>query len=296
MKEKKRHRLDRKDAWYVQELDSMHALMPHMLPGRTANEAVMNETVDLTAIEKFLEKKNADNPEFKYTFFHVIMAAAAKVCLLRPKMNYFYSGGRLYERKDISLALVVKKMFVDESPEALAIINCEKSGVSPLEDIHEKVKKIVYHVRKENKKDGTTDIMDLLVKMPRWLLKLVVATLRRLEYHGHYPTSLMKEDPYYCSCFASNLGSIKMHAQYHHLAEWGTNSFFMIIGEKKPTPVFMPDGTYEMRNVLELGMTIDERIADGLYFSNSIKLFRHLLQNPELLELPIETPVELPKK
>lgn len=296
MKEKKRHRLDRKDAWYVTELDSMHALMPHMLPGRTANEAVMNESVDLTAIEKFLEKKNADNPEFKYTFFHVIMAAAAKICLLRPKLNRFYSGRRLYERKDIIMAFVVKKIFVDESPEALAIINCDKSGVSPLEDIHEKVRKIVYSVRKENKKDGTTDIMDMLVKFPRWLLKLVVAVLRKLEYHGHYPTSLMKEDPYYSSCFASNLGSIKMHAQYHHLAEWGTNSFFMIIGEKKPTPVFQPDGTYEMHDVLELGMTIDERIADGLYFANSIKLFRHLLQNPELLELPIDTPVELPKK
>lgn len=293
MKEKKRHRLDRKDAWYVQDLDSMHALMPHMLPGRTANEAVMNEVVDLTAIEKFLEKKNADDPEFKYTFFHVIMAAAAKICLLRPKLNRFYSGHRLYERKDIIMTFVVKKMFVDESPEALAIINCDKSGVSPLEDIHEKVKKIVFSVRKENKKDGTTDIMDSLVKMPRWLLKLVVGVLRKLEYHGHYPTSLMKEDPYYSSCFASNLGSIKMHAQYHHLAEWGTNSFFMIIGEKKPTPVYQADGTYEMHNCLELGMTIDERIADGLYFANSIKLFRHLLQNPELLELPIETPVEL---
>ena len=293
MKEKKRHRLDRKDAWYVQDLDSMHALMPHMLPGRTANEAVMNEVVDLTAIEKFLEKKNAGDPEFKYTFFHVIMAAAAKICLLRPKLNRFYSGHRLYERKDIIMTFVVKKMFVDESPEALAIINCDKSGVSPLEDIHEKVKKIVFSVRKENKKDGTTDIMDSLVKMPRWLLKLVVGVLRKLEYHGHYPTSLMKEDPYYSSCFASNLGSIKMHAQYHHLAEWGTNSFFMIIGEKKPTPVYQADGTYEMHNCLELGMTIDERIADGLYFANSIKLFRHLLQNPELLELPIETPVEL---
>lgn len=295
MKEPKRHRLDRKDAYCVQELDSMHALMPHMLPNRTANEAVMNESVDLTAIEKFLEKKNAGNPEFKYTFFHVIMAAGAKTCLLRPKMNRFYSGGRLYERKDIILAFIVKKKFVDDSPEALAIVNCDKSGVSPLEDIHEKVKKIVYSVRRENKKDSSTDIMDSLVKMPRWLLKFIVAVLRRLEYHGHYPEFLMREDPYYSTCFASNLGSIKMKAQYHHLAEWGTNSFFMIIGEKKPTPVFRPDGTYEMHDVLDLGMTIDERIADGLYFANSIKLFRYLLQNPELLELPIETPVELPK-
>lgn len=289
---KKQHRYDRKDAWFVKSADSMHALMPHLLPGRTANEAVMNETVGLTAIEEFLAKKNADSPEFKYTFFHVIMAAVAKMCLLRPELNRFYSGRRLYQRKDIILAFVVKKKFVDGSPEALAIINCEQSGVSPLDDVRGKIQKIVYSVRKENKTDGSTDLMDSFMKMPRFILMFVMAVLRRLEYHGHYPSFLMRDDPYYSSCFASNLGSIKMQAQYHHLAEWGTNSFFLIIGEKKPEPIFSQDGSFVMHDCLNLGMTIDERIADGLYFANSLKLFRKLLQNPELLELPIETKVE----
>lgn len=296
MAERKKHRYDRRDAWYVQGQDSMHRLMPHMIPGRTANEAVMSETVDLTAIEKFLEQKNADNPEFKYTFFHVIIAAAAKMCLLRPRLNRFYSGHRLYQRKDIIMTFTVKKKFADDSPEALARIVCEQSGVSPIEDIHEKVKKFVYSVRKENKQDGATDIMDVLVKMPRWLLKVVVSVLRWLEYHGHYPKAIMNEDPYYSSCFASNLGSIKMNAQYHHLAEWGTNSFFMIIGEKHLAPIYNPDGSYEMHDVLDIGMTIDERIADGYYFSSSLKVFRELMAHPELLELPIETPVEIRDK
>lgn len=293
MKEKKKSRFDRKDAWYVSELDSMHTLMPHMLQGRTANEAVMSETVDLTQIEALLEKLNADSPEFKYTFFHVLMAAAAKICYLRPHLNRFYSGRRLYQRKDIILAFVVKKKFVDDSPEALAIINCEKSGVSPLEDIHGKIEKIVCSVRKEDKIDGSTDIMDKFVKLPRFIIRFSMWVLRVLEQHSHYPSFLMKDDPYYASCFASNLGSIKMHAQYHHLAEWGTNSFFMIIGEKKPAPVFEPDGSYTMRDCLELGMTIDERIADGLYFANSLKLFRYLIQNPELLLRPIDEPVNM---
>ena len=37
---------------------------------------------------------------------------------------------------------------------------------------------------------------------------------------------------------------------------------------------------------------MDERIADGLYFANSMKLLRTLLENPALLELPIQAPVE----
>ena len=77
----------------------MHYIVPYNIPGRTANEAVMNETVDLTEIKKYVDKKNAGGEEFKYTFFHVIAAAIAKTIVLRPKMNYFYSGNRLWEKK-----------------------------------------------------------------------------------------------------------------------------------------------------------------------------------------------------
>ena len=78
VKKEKRRRGDRKDAYLVRGLDSMHIIMPFNIPKRTANEAVIVEKVDLTAIKKYLEVKNADNPEFKYTFFHVILAAIAK--------------------------------------------------------------------------------------------------------------------------------------------------------------------------------------------------------------------------
>ena len=41
-----------------------------------------------------------------------------------------------------------------------------------------------------------------------------------------------------------------------------------------------------MRDTLQIGITLDERIADGYYYAKSIKLFKHLLEHPELLELP----------
>jgi len=292
MAEQKRRRGDRKDAYLVRDIDSMHGIFPFVMPSRAANEAVLNEKFDLEAIHRYLEKKNADETEFRYTFFHVICAAIAKVICLRPKMNRFYAGGRLYERKDVLLTFVVKKQFTDDSEEAMAIIQIDRdSGVSPIEQIHEKVKKIVFSVRREHQVDGTTDIMDKLVKLPVWMLRIVFGLLKWLESHGWYPTSLMNEDPYYASVFLSNLGSIRMHANYHHLADWGTNSFFCIVGEKKESPVFAPDGTYEMRDTIDLGLTIDERIADGLYFANSLRLLRALLADPELLDLPVEAPI-----
>lgn len=290
---RKKRRGDRKDAYLVRDLDSMHYIVPYNIPGRTANEAVMNETVDLTEIKKYVDKKNAGGEEFKYTFFHVIAAAIAKTIVLRPKMNYFYSGNRLWEKKEVSLSFVVKKKLADDSRETLATIVCPREGIIPIEHIHSEVKKIVYHVRIEGKNNEVGDIMDIFFKMPRWMISLVFKILRSMEFHGKYPSVFMNGDPYYSSCFISNLGSIKMHAQYHHLAEWGTNSLFCIIGEKKPTPFFNYDGSFDVRDALELGLTVDERIADGVYFANSLKILRRLLSNPELLELPIETPVEV---
>lgn len=294
MEKTKRRFGDRHDARWIRpkDCDSMHVIMPYMMPNRSDNEAVMNETIDLSAIEKFIEKKNVEGIEFKYTFFHVLCAALAKTIVLRPKLNRFYQGKRLYQRNDIVLSFIVKKKFVDTSPEALAILKIADEGADPLSQVYEKVKKIVYTVRVEGKNDETTDTMDILKKFPRWMLKIFFGFINWLDYHGKYPLALEREDPYFSTAFITNLGSIKMHADYHHLANWGTNSIFCVINEKKPTPFYKEDGTYEMRDALEIGLTIDERIADGLYFANSLKIFRALCANPELLELPIETPVE----
>lgn len=294
MEKKKKRFGDRHDARLIRskDLDSMHVIAPYLMPNRADNEAVMREVIDISAIEAYIAKKNVGDIEFKYTFFHIICAALAKTIALRPKLNRFYQGRRLYERDDITLSFVVKKKFVDSSPESLAIIKVLPEGESPLTQVYEKVKKIVYSVRVENKNDGTTDIMDILKKFPRWVLRIFFATIKWLDFHGKYPLAFEKEDPYFSTLFITNLGSIKMHADYHHLANWGTNSFFACINEKKPMPFYKEDGTYEMKNALEMGLTIDERIADGLYFANSLKLFRKLCSEPELLELPIETPVE----
>lgn len=295
----KRKRGDRKDGYLVKETDPLHAIAPYFLPNRADNEAVLTETVDMTNVIAYIAKKNADNPEFKYTFFHFIVAALAKTIVLRPYMNRFYAGHRLYDRKELLFSFVVKKHFTDKGDEVLATIKIDReSDESPLEQVYRKVKKIVYSVRKTDKSDSTTDKMKFLLKMPRPVLRFAMGILRWLEYHGHYPNALMCDDPYYSTVFLSNLGSIKMSADYHHLANWGTNSIFVVVGEKKPTPFYQADGSVDVRDALQLGITIDERIADGFYFAKSIQLLRRLFMNPELIEQPIyenlpdETPIE----
>jgi len=184
---------DRKDGRRIRKTDAMHKFMPYLLPGRIANEAVINEDIPVQSLVDYVAQKNAASPDFKYTVFHAILAAAAKTIYMRPKMNYFYQGHRLYERNEISFAFTAKRTFEDKSEEALAIFRLNtESDVAPIEQIHEKIARFINKVRKEDKNDGATDIMDTLTKLPRFLIKFVVVSrdsLLPIDYFAFSTTS-----------------------------------------------------------------------------------------------------------
>lgn len=292
-KKRKRKFGDRPDGRRLKKIDPMHAYMPYMLPNRTDNEACMNDYIDVTALEKYIAEKNAAMPDFKYTVFHAVLAALGKTIYMRPKMNYFYQAYRLYERNDISFSFTAKRKFEDGSDEALAIMKLDvDSDVAPIEQFHSKLEKFVTKVRKKDQNDGATDIMGTITKFPRCIIKLITAVLRFLEYHGWLPRSVWEVDPYHTSVFVSNLGSIKSTASYHHLANWGTNSVFVIIGEIKKRPTLDENGNTVVKRMMPVGFTLDERIADGFYFAKSFKIFKHLLENPELLDRPVTEKID----
>ena len=290
---RKKDRRDRRDAYYLRDADSMHVIMPYVMPNRCANEALLSQDFDITEIDRYITARNAKNPSFKYTWFHIICAALVKTIILRPKLNYFISGYRLYERKDIEVAFTVKRKFEDNSEEALARFIVDKDGGNLIEQVHSFVESFVTKVRKHNRTEGITNKFNFYQALPRPFFRFFVWILRRMEYHGIYPESLKKDDPCYSTVYVTNLGSIKMSADYHHVFEWGTNSFFVVMNEMKTIPFYNEDGTFEMKPSIRLCFTIDERIADGFYFAKSIKYFNYLLQHPELLEQDASTPIDI---
>jgi len=290
---RKWHWGDRNDAYLLNDSDPMHVIIPYIMPDRADNEAVLGDIVETAAMDEYLQKKNADNPDFKYTWFHVICAAIAKTFILKPKLNYFYTAKRLYEHKEIQLSFIARREFNERSQEAVAICKIDPDGGSLVDQVHDYVQKFVKGVRTEKKVESTTKKMGFLSHAPRFLLKIFFGILDTLDYFGIYPLFLRKDDPRYCSVFISNLGSIKMNADYHHLYNKGTCSFFTAIGEKKARPLFKEDGSFEMRDTIKLSYTIDERIADGYYYAKSIQIMRYLLQHPDLLDLDASTPLNV---
>lgn len=280
---------DRKDGVYLKKISSMHAIMPLMYPHRCDNEAYISERIDLTNINTYLAKKNAENPEYAYNLFQIMVTAILKVITLRPKMNRFIANQSMYQRNEVTASFTVKKLFSDNGAEALAKIYSK--GSDTIDTIHDEIYRQVSFCRSEEK-DPSTASMDIVQKLPKFLLKIVGAGARFLDRHGWMPQGVIATDPFYSSAVLSNLGSIGLHAGYHHLTNWGTCSVFCVVGEIKKRPFYDDNGTVEMRESVDLGLTIDERIADGYYYSRTVKLLRTLLENPELLEKPLNEEVD----
>ena len=281
---------DRKDGALIRDLDGLHFITPLLYPNRCDNEAYISESIDLSGINAYLDRLNANETEFRYTMFHIVVAAIIKTITLRPKLNRFIANKNFYQRNEISASFVVKKQFADTAAEALAVVHATDD--STIFTLHDQLRHQILDCRDVKKIDKSSDSMDLFNKMPRFFSKFIVWIITKLDKHGKVPQSLIETDPYYCSAVLSNVGSIKLSSGYHHLTNWGTCSLFCLIGEKKSTPVFSPDGTITMKEMLPLGITIDERLADGYYYSKSIRLLKHLLEHPELLELPAAQQIE----
>ena len=290
MERAKRKWGDRKDGIWLKDLPAMNRIMPGIMPNRADNEAYINVEVDLRPLDAYLAQKNQGRTEDKYTYFHVISAAIAKAFILRPRMNRFICNKRIYQHRDLTLAFVVKKQFSDKSEEGLAFLSIDDKET--MDSYHSKIMSVIHDNRRSDIKDTSTGAMDIINKLPQWLINLILSTTLWLDKHGWAPQFLIGTDPNHASIFLSNLGSIGLEGGYHHLVNWGTNSCFIVLGKKYMKKEYFKDGSSDLYEVIPLGITLDERIADGYYYSGTVALVKELLTHPELLDLPANTEVE----
>ncbi len=290
VKKNKRKLGDRRDGVQIRDLDPMHILTPMMYPNRCDNEAFISERFDMAPIRAYCDKKNAEpGTLFTYTPFHVIAMAIVKILTLRPKMNRFVCRKLMYQRNEVSVSFVVKKLFSDDGAEGLAVIHAVDEDT--VNTLHKKLYDQISFTKSENM-DKSSEAMDIVSKFPVRLVRLFVSFIYFLDQRGKCPQGLIETDPYHTSCVLSNVGSIKLKSGYHHLTNWGTTSLFGLIGEIKNTIYIAEDGSIKTKETVDIGITVDERLADGYYYSKTVRLLKAILANPEVLELPMNQMIE----
>lgn len=281
---------DRSDAKRVRDIDGMHFYMAYLMPKRCDAEVYINEKIDITELLEYIKEKNASG-ERKVTLFHCMIAAMARTIKMRPLLNRYISGKHYYMRDEISMGFTIKKQFTDHAEETLMIYRPKDN--ESLVDITDNLTPKVKEAKKE-KDNGQSvdDILNIVKKLPKPIMHIFMFLMRMMDNFGLMPKAFSSVDTNYCTVLLSNLGSIKCDAVYHHLNNFGTNGIVITIGEMHKEVVLNEENKLVARDVVNIGATLDERIADGFYFARSLKLIKHLFKNPELLDKILEEEID----
>jgi hypothetical protein len=266
----------RADARPVEPLSPMRRFMPYVSPRRNDSVFYMMQEVEVEAALEFLEKKNANRqPERRMTLFHLFLRSCSQCLILRPGVNRFVKGGRLWQRDGEWLTFSAKQELRDGAP----LITVKRQFHADDETLDEMVDAVLAKlgVGRSGKKSTSDKEMSLLLRLPGPAIQAVMALARLADRLGLLPRSMTDADPMFTSIFLANLGSIDYPAGFHHLWEYGTCSIFGVMGRIAPGA----DG----RRKMGVAWTYDERIADGLYSYHGLEGIRERLENPELLEV-----------
>lgn len=276
----------RYDGTLIRDLPAFRVINPYVMRGRNESSVYYKQTIEIEKTHDFLRDYNAERPsDRRLTLFHVLLAAGTRTIALRPQINRFVSGRRIYQRNRIQFSFIVKKELTDEGEETNA-----KITFGPYDTIDQVRRRVDWHIDDARRSEGNESDheIEFFTRLPRLALQLVVGGWNLLDYFGIAPSEMIRLDPLYSSVYVANLGSVGLDAPYHHLYEWGNTSLFMVIGRPKRIWSHSREGELESSLVIEIRYTVDDRITEGIYAAHSLQLFRDLVQNPEPLLRPPE--------
>jgi hypothetical protein len=271
----------RADATLVRDLNAMRRFMPYVSPRRNDSLFFLNQDIGVDAALEFLKKKNQERPKNRpITLFHLFLRGASQTVQLRPGVNRFVKGGRLWQRDGVWLTFSAKRRLVDGSP----MITIKRRFHPESESLDEMVDAIYDKLEfgRSGKKTTSDKEVGLMLRLPGPCIRALIGLARLADHFGLLPRSMIDSDPLFASIFLANLGSINYPAGFHHLWEYGTTSMFGVMGRVEPSA--------EGGRKFVAAWTYDERIEDGLYSYHTLRLLRRRIESPELLLEPVEAP------
>ncbi len=272
----------RADGELVKNESVLRRMMPYLMPRRNDSVVYFEQTVDVTNVLQYLSDLKRKNNEQDITFFHVFLACLVQVMYQWPKLNRFVSGGKIYQRSKVLISFAVKKK-MEENAE-LTAVKIEFEETDTVFDIARKVNEKIAEGR-SSKRTSSEKEMEMVTLLPGFMIRFLFWLQRTLDSLNLLPSFMIKNDPLYASAFIANLGSLKLHAPFHHLYEYGTASLFGVLGRIYRAPAVNDAGEIVTSDVVLIRWSLDERVTDGFYGSQAFATFEKLMKNPVRLEV-----------
>ena len=286
-KPRKRRFGDRYDGRLVRTAPPMSKLMPYLMKVRADSQNQFEAEIDIHNAEKYLAQKKKEG----YTdmsLLHIFLATYVRVVCERPAIHRFIAGQKIYQRNKLECLMTIKKDMTLDSPDT-----CIKVEFDPRDNIYNVYKKFQKTVIAAKSDDGDFEsIVGTLVKLPGLVLRGAIAFLRFIDYFGMLPKALHAISPFHGSMIITSMGSLGIHAIYHHLYDFGHLPLFLSYGKMFTKEVTLADGSKENHHFVTFRVVTDERICDGFYYASAFKQMMRYLNHPEALDNFAENVVE----
>lgn len=279
----------RPDGRAIKNLEPMQMIMPYIMKTRTDSMNMYEDTFACGPMDAYIKEKAAEGIRLGY--MHIIIAAVVRLIALRPQLNRFCMNGKIYARPKIWVSFVVHPTLRDESVGTTIKLCFE--GTETILEIADKINEAIANETINRKGENGTDqlLRTLMKKIPGPFIKIVVNTLLWMDKHNIMPKAIIDLSPFHTSFFITNLKSLGINHIYHHTYEFGTTGLFFAMGKEKQVPA-VQNGEIITRKEMGFGLVSDERFCDGLYFALSLRKLRRFMQNPAVLEKPLDKKVE----
>lgn len=279
----------RPDGRAIKNLEPMQMIMPYVMKTRTDSMNMYEDTFACEPMDAYIKAKTEEGISLGY--MHIIIAAMVRMIALRPQLNRFCMNGKIYARPKIWVSFVVHPTLRDESVGTTIKLCFE--GTETILEVAEIVNKAIEKETVARTGENDTDklLRTLMKKIPGPFIKLVVNILMWMDKHNILPKAIVELSPFHTSLFITNLKSLGINHVFHHTYEFGTTGLFFAMGKEKQVPV-VKNGEPTAQKEMGFGLVSDERFCDGLYFALSLRKLRKIMQNPSVLEKPLDKKVE----
>lgn len=270
----------RSDGKRIKYEDIMMKMTPHFMKTRNDATNQIMHPVRCEDMDAWIREKS-EKEGIVFNYMDCVMATVVRLLAIRQRLNRFVVRGAVYQRRNISISLTVKRSLRDEGPETT--LKVPFTGEETIYEVKEKINKAIKDsIEADN---STQKVIQKLSVVPNWLLRTSINVLRGLDGWGMLPKSLINASPFHTSVYVTYLKSIKCDAIFHHIYNFGTTGIFVAIGKEKHEPV-VDFEELKVGKVMNLGITMDERFCDGFYFAKSLRIWNDMFHNLHELEKP----------
>ena len=278
----------RSDGVKVKDLDIIEKAGPYFMPQRIDAVNLFTQPFDYGVVEKWI-KEEKERSGVHYSITEILIAACVRMLHERPKTNRFINNCVIYQRKGVWISMTIKKKLTDDGEEIT--LKMPFTGRESLPEIKKIFNdEVAKNLAVNAEQHETTKTAGMLNKLPGWLFKFAMWLVRFLDKHNCLPKFLIHASPFHTSLFLTDLRSIKLDKIYHHLYNFGNTTIFCALGKAKNKPVVDKEGNIVVEKRMELGLSLDERVCDGLYYGKSVAFLVKNILNPSLMMEPLPEP------